>query len=234
MNESSKLLSIWRCQVEKDMAELVLPDGCRDLIATIDAYGKVDMLITGIDKNAYEVNVKKGSTVIGLRLKAGSRFCWERQVQNQMQTQINHLEACSALLTAMENRLDQSEAYLLQAIEDWVVEPDPLVLDFISSVNEHQSYQPDFMSDRSLRRKLVALGGAPPRYWLGLKRVRQTGLALLQSSKSLAEIAIEQQYSDQAHMSRDLKAWFGSSPKKLRDQQSRYWDNLRSNDAFNS
>ncbi|MGP1395971.1 MAG: helix-turn-helix domain-containing protein [Inquilinaceae bacterium] len=68
---------------------------------------------------------------------------------------------------------------------------------------------------RALQRLFRASGQMPPEYWLLLARARRAA-HLLRSPGSLADIALEAGYSDQAHMTRDFKRWFAVTPGRLR------------------
>eukprot|EP00873_Tetraselmis_striata_P011251 jgi/Tetstr1/431515/TSEL_002167.t1 len=54
-----------------------------------------------------------------------------------------------------------------------------------------------------------------PGFWLGLARARRAALRLREAA-SLAEIAADAGYSDQAHMTRAFRQWFGTTPARLR------------------
>ncbi|AEG93229.1 helix-turn-helix domain-containing protein [Ramlibacter tataouinensis] len=71
------------------------------------------------------------------------------------------------------------------------------------------------VSERSLERTTARATGQPPRYWRSLSRVRRAAMAL-RSPASLAEIAADHGYADQAHFSRECLRWLGQSPARLR------------------
>ncbi|WP_243402469.1 helix-turn-helix domain-containing protein [Tamilnaduibacter salinus] len=88
------------------------------------------------------------------------------------------------------------------------------------------------LSERSVRRKLAETTGAPPSYWRSLARVRQAGLALVQSDAPLASIAADFGFSDQPHMSREIRRWFGLTPLALRDNREQAIRRLTAPDVF--
>ncbi|ABW30471.1 transcriptional regulator, AraC family [Acaryochloris marina MBIC11017] len=74
------------------------------------------------------------------------------------------------------------------------------------------------ITPRTLQRLITSQTGQPPRFWLQLARVRQAALAL-KTSTPLKDIAHIHGYSDQSHMSREIKHWFGVSPSNLTPEQ---------------
>lgn len=71
------------------------------------------------------------------------------------------------------------------------------------------------VSSRTLRRRLVPLLGMAPRAWLAIRRFRDA-TALLAEARSLARLASDTGYSDQAHLSRECQRYAGHSPSALR------------------
>ncbi|MEC9402698.1 MAG: helix-turn-helix domain-containing protein, partial [Pseudomonadota bacterium] len=71
------------------------------------------------------------------------------------------------------------------------------------------------VSVRTLQRRFREQGLPPPEYWRLLARARRAA-GLLATEVPLVEIAAVCGFSDQAHMTRDLRRWFGRSPAQLR------------------
>lgn len=71
------------------------------------------------------------------------------------------------------------------------------------------------VSARTLQRLLRQKGLPAPDFWRRLGRARQAA-CLLRDSTNLTSIAYEAGYSDQAHMTRDFRRWFGLTPSQLR------------------
>jgi AraC-like DNA-binding protein len=72
------------------------------------------------------------------------------------------------------------------------------------------------LSERQLRRRFVAEVGLTPKVFSRLRRVRRTCADLLRhASSGIAAISYDHGYSDQAHLSRELRAVFGMSPQLL-------------------
>ncbi|WP_149814474.1 helix-turn-helix domain-containing protein [Serinicoccus marinus] len=69
-------------------------------------------------------------------------------------------------------------------------------------------------SDRQLRRRSSAAAGMGPKQLQQLARVR-AAYRLLHAGRTLAEAAVEAGYSDQAHMTRGMRAVAGTSPARI-------------------
>lgn len=72
------------------------------------------------------------------------------------------------------------------------------------------------VSLRSLQRHIAERTEAPLGFWRGLARARRCARLMLTQPDPLAEIAFASGYADQAHMSRDIRRWFGQTPMALR------------------
>jgi AraC-like DNA-binding protein len=77
------------------------------------------------------------------------------------------------------------------------------------------------VSERSLERLLRARTGRAPLFWKNLARARRSARALA-GFAPLSDIAADQGYADQAHMTRDLRRWFGAAPSSIRRDSKRY------------
>lgn len=72
------------------------------------------------------------------------------------------------------------------------------------------------LSERQLRRRFVAEVGLTPKVFSRLRRVRRACADLLHNAPSgIAAISYEHGYSDQAHLSREMRTVFGLSPQLL-------------------
>jgi AraC-like DNA-binding protein len=71
------------------------------------------------------------------------------------------------------------------------------------------------LSLRSLQRQFKRRDLPAPEFWRLLGRARRAALAL-RGTDPLAHIALDHGYADQAHFARDMRRWFGHSPRALR------------------
>jgi len=73
---------------------------------------------------------------------------------------------------------------------------------------------------RSLQRCVVGATGRPPVWWHRLARARRAALSL--ASETPAEVAAGAGYSDQAHLTRELRAFFAATPGQVRRGEGPY------------
>jgi AraC-like DNA-binding protein len=71
-------------------------------------------------------------------------------------------------------------------------------------------------SPRTLQRRIRASTGLPPKQWIALLRFREALQKLALARESLAQIAAEAGYSDQAHLTTELSRHAGMPPGRLR------------------
>lgn len=76
------------------------------------------------------------------------------------------------------------------------------------------------LSDRTLRRWFSRSTGVSPKRWLRLHRFDRVvrSAALRDPGATLASIAADHGYADQAHFSREIGAFIGAAPGRLRDR----------------
>nr|WP_255704449.1 helix-turn-helix domain-containing protein [Erythrobacter sp. SN021] len=75
------------------------------------------------------------------------------------------------------------------------------------------------VSIRTFQRVVNEAMGRSPAWWRRLARVRRVAakIASIQARQdSLVEMAVDAGFSDQAHMTRELQHWLGTTPGQLR------------------
>lgn len=184
---------------------VVLPDGCRDLILLRPAQGEPSWFVSPLADTAYPVASAAGQAYIGLRFHPAARIDAPR------------------LLAALRAR-DGSAlpwdavAPLVEAVHDHV-HLDARIVEALTALSECTSVAAARrrlgVGARSMERLLAAGTGRPPGYWRGLARIRRAARDL-SGNQTLAEIAADHGYADQAHMNRAFRAWFGCSPGRFR------------------
>lgn len=101
--------------------------------------------------------------------------------------------------------------------------PDPVIrscvmelLDTHGNARIGELAQAAGISERQLRRRFLSAVGLTPKHFSRSIRVRAACITLAQSpSASLASVALEAGYADQAHLSREIAAVFGSTARGL-------------------
>ena len=198
------VLATWTFRTAHSTDAAVLPDGCRDLIVA-DRGGARRWFSAELASHAYVVEIEAGTELQGLRLRPGAR--------------IRH----DALCRFMKGR-DASTLLENDAVLEFVEVPGGIreILDCLATA-EHgllRCARALGVTPRTLQRTVKAATGESPSFWSQLARVRRAarGLAL---GTTLAGLADEHGYADQAHMTRDIRRWMGVTPTRFAADRAR-------------
>lgn len=197
------LLEHWTFQATAHGETSVLPDGCCDLIVKQAAGAAPVWFMTDLAQTSTPVHSRCGDRYNGFRLRPG--------------VQIDR----AGLLASMEGGLSDA------AIKDRLqchVRQNPAVSEALACLAGNKAGVAKAAADlgvqtRSLQRLLKRSTGQTPVFWMRLARVRQLAASLAQSGLrpvSLAELAYDMGYADQAHMSRETRHWLGLTPRQIR------------------
>jgi AraC-like DNA-binding protein len=212
----------------------VLPDGCADLVWI----GEAPAVVAGPATGPVIVPLAPGKIVVGLRLRPGA-------VPNLLGVPASELSnrdtplagiwgAATDFLSAqliearsIENKLAMAEAAVAARIAD-AGPPDRSMAAAIRWLARHPAGRVEDlagfldMGGRRLHRRFVAAVGYGPKTFQRVLRLQRV-LALAgcgQRPAGLAMMALGTGYADQAHMSRELRALTGRSPRELLDGAS--------------
>lgn len=196
----SAVLDVWSHVAQNASRAVVLPDGCRDLILRMPPGGPPRWFVSSLDNTAYAVESTAGELFVGYRLRPGA------QVDE------------TALLSSVRDRRDPDVTSILSLLDD-CVRLDGRVVEALNNLSNTSSVADATrqlgVSERSLERLVMMNTERTPSYWRNLARVRRAARAL-SGRESLAAIAADHGYTDQAHLSRDFQRWFGTSPSLFR------------------
>lgn len=205
------ILQHWSFTVVDALADtIVVPDGCRDLIIQVQPDGCRQCMVSDLDTQAYQVDTTAGMQFIGYRFQPAAIVDTKKLL---------HATRCM-------NYLDP-QAVLSVVAEcvqiNWRLD------EVLKSLSEKQTValasHSIGVSERTVERLVKTSTGYPPAFWKALARLRKAAKAIVCTTNanfdekfSLAEIAIQNGYADQAHMSREFKRWFGVTPRSFRSQ----------------
>lgn len=184
----------WTSRISQPQVFTVLPDGCRDILVHKSAAGTT-ISLTDIDFRPRPTILRPGDEMIGYRLRPG------------LQLDVHNLRASDipdAIAHAKTAKTD-----LRHAIEALGTDGTPV----------HKVAKRLGVSLRSLQRKLARQKMPPPEFWRLLGRARRSAAALA-SDLPLADIAGMHGYSDQSHMTRACRYWFGHTPMQIRQSRA--------------
>ena len=197
---SENVLATWEVATKSQATSVVVPDGCRDLILFSQVGNKNRWFVTPLFDEMHKVVLSRGSMMIGFRMRPGIRVA-EKKLLESMPEQGFDWNEIRDRLDTFTTRKDSVEEALNCLASD--VKTVAQVAKEIGTVQ------------RTLQRLLLRETGRSPVYWMMLARARKAARAL-SSSLCLVDIAELHGYADQAHMSREFKRWFNTSPSALR------------------
>lgn len=198
----SVILARWSHRTADDSCATIVPDGCRDLILQRSPGGRPRWFLSPLDERSRHVQVAAGTIMRGFRLRPGVRID-ER-----------------ALLALTQTPRFQ-EGDLSECIRDFSVLSTPVAEALACLASEARTVRAAAVllgiTPRTLQRLLMHETGRPPSFWARLARARRAGRALL-CGHALSDVAFEQGFADQAHMTREFRRWFGLTPLKARHE----------------
>ncbi|MGE0812167.1 MAG: helix-turn-helix domain-containing protein [Vicinamibacterales bacterium] len=196
---SGVVLDVWHHAGPDDHGTLVLPDGCRDLIVRQRPGARPAWSVSALFDTAGLVPGAPGARFSGLRFHPAAVI------------------DVDGLLVAARALDDADVRALLPRIDDFVT-LDLRLADALAGLSVAASVSQAArrlgVSERTLERHARAGTGRAPAYWKNLARVRRAARALVEAD-SIAGVAAEHGFADQAHMTRQFRTWFGLPPGRL-------------------
>ena len=201
---SALILETWSHNRDAQSNALVVPDGCRDIIFEESASGNVACFISPLVQSAYEVQIPAGVKMQGFRLQPG--------------TTIDEDALFSCITAPAFQPFAQSDwvdtvCYLKPSVKEALL---GLRMEYedLGTLSKNLG-----VSGRTLQRHVKKETGQAPSFWVGLVRARRCAKMILRG-EPLVEAAMSVGYSDQPHMTRELKRWFNCTPAMIRGKQN--------------
>ena len=191
---------IWQFSGQLGEVGPILPDGCQDLIVSLKAAEVPHWFLTGLYDKPTQPEQHVVQQMIGFRLKPGVEI--DAQALLASVRSLNSFDAdCINEKIAAHSKLDARVNEALSCIES-VQAP-------IANCARELGVQ-----ERTLQRLLKSKTGRTPTYWRQLARARKAGRQKLEGA-DWAGFAYDTGFSDQAHMTREFKRWFGTTPARF-------------------
>lgn len=201
---------IWHTRTTSDGVFTAGLDGNWDIIISKTARN-VHVTVNGIGKHAVKVPYTAGIDSVGIALKPGV-FLQDLKGKDIVDSQhtlskgdISYVEISEQLFKIPD--FDSAEKFVDELIENGILLINPVV----SSLNGGDTKG---ISDRSLRRHTTHTTGLSPYFFHQIQRAQQA-TQLLQQGMPIAQAAIEAGYTDQAHMTKAVKALMGLTPAQI-------------------
>ena len=193
---SQNIISCWHAECVPESADVVLPDGCRDLIVKTVPGMNPQWFVSELYDRAMVCRVDTRTGFTGFRLKPG--------VMIQEEALLHHINTLQYPTDAVHTFLDD------------FITCDPCVDEALACLAQGQDSVSQAsstlgVSTRTLQRLIGRKTGRTPGFWFRLARVR-TAAQLLAGASGLADIADSCGFSDQSHMNREFRLWFRTTP----------------------
>ncbi|QUS56221.1 helix-turn-helix domain-containing protein [Pseudovibrio brasiliensis] len=194
------LAQVWHHSGQLGVSGPILPDGCRDLIVTEVEGDRPAWQVSELFDEPHQTDRITVNRMIGFRLKPG--------------TQVNE----PALLAELKGLGSWDEATIYQLLADHT-RLNTRVSDALGCIAEEQlsiaaSAGALGVTLKTLQRTLARHTSRSPVYWRQLARIRKAARRI-EAVESWADFALDNGFSDQAHMSREFQRWFGVSPMQF-------------------
>jgi AraC-like DNA-binding protein len=193
----SVVLEHWQVAALAGDPVVIYPDGCRDVIWWQSPGQAPGWRVTPLDLSARHLQGFAGAQMQGFRLQPGAVVhadllaVLRADCPDEAASVIPHMAAVPANL---------AEVFAV-----CTAEPLPNAASLARRLG---------VTLRSLQRLTAATTGQGPLYWLRLSRLR-CALGLAQKNLALSEVAYAAGFADQAHFSREARAFYGESPARL-------------------
>ncbi|GHB24179.1 hypothetical protein GCM10007094_10280 [Pseudovibrio japonicus] len=191
------LAQIWQHAGALGTSGPILPDGCRDLIVA-EIEGRAPLWqVTDLYDTPHQTGGAVVNRMIGFRLKPG--------------VEVNQPDLIKALGTIGS----WDETTICNILSDHTA-LNPRVSEALGCIAEEQlsiaaSAGALGVTLKTLQRLLAQHTNRAPVYWRQLARIRKTSRHI-DTAESWADFALDNGFSDQAHMTREFQRWFGVSP----------------------
>jgi len=197
MNDS--LCSIWNSHTRVKTSALIIPDGCRDIIMKRIDGEQPYCFVSPLFDHTETIVIEENTSLIGFRMKPGVHIS-EKELLKAVTKKSCQTEDIHSLLDDFTN-INHATEEALNCLSNHV-----------NSVK--QAATTLGVSTRTLQRLIYNNTDRTPNYWFQLARARRTARDLCKPIP-LVNIAETHGFSDQSHMSREIKRWFSISPSEI-------------------
>ncbi len=218
---------------EATYAQPVLPDGCIDVVAV-----EHELVLAGPATRSTTLHLAPGTVTVGVRFRTGAAPAllgtsaaelrdrdtrpdelWGR-VGDELAARVaepsNAAARLGVIVAALTKRVDTARVpdAVVAHVASLLECPDQHVAPLARAVG---------LSDRQLRRRVEEAVGYPPRTLARIQRFQRFLRATRASMprRSLATLAAEAGYADQAHLTRESRTLTGLTPVALLDWEAR-------------
>ncbi len=198
------IIDTWHFQTNESQTEVVIPDGCNDVILKTRNGGSPSWMVSVLQDGCLKTELVAGSQLFGFRILPGTRIQEDALLAKLYASKANELDASQIIQDYCSQHQYIDEA--LQTLSSF-------------EITVSVAAQRLTVNQRALQRLVRKETGKTPMFWIRLAKVRRTARDVL-LGMPLGDCAFNNGYADQAHMSREIKHWLGTTPSKLPEQTS--------------
>jgi AraC-like DNA-binding protein len=207
---AARVACVWHQVSETDTIQLVVPDACVDLI-----WGPDGLFVAGPDTGPMPTAMAAGDTHVGIRFRPGAVGDFFGVPLGELRDRRIPLSVLPgppiAPVDGMGPRLDAMRAAVRARLAGSAT-PDPAARAIATALRMGRTVGEvawDLgLSERQLQRRSVTSFGYAPKTLQRIVRF-QRALRLARAGVPLAEVAVTAGYTDQAHLSHDVKRLSG-------------------------
>ncbi|MBA2772574.1 MAG: AraC family transcriptional regulator [Nocardioidaceae bacterium] len=215
----ARIACTWEQRPAADSLQLIVPDGCVDLIWLADR----ELVIAGPDTGPREVWLPAALWSLGVRFRPGAAGGFLGIPASEVRDQQVFADAIlgGSEYQLIEDLADGESSRRRAILVEWALGrtpmPDPLVAAAAARLSTSGSRVSDVardlgVSERSLHRRVTAAVGYGPKTLARILRLRQ----LSRPTKApLADRAIAAGYASQAHMNEEVRRLTGQTPVRF-------------------
>lgn len=201
-SEADHAIALWSFYANERCNDRVVPDGCCDIIVKNHRdRGSPRWFISELSAATYDVVSNPGDEMLGIRLEPGVQIDQLALNEWTKSHSVRDLFIADQVDEFCQRSLMLSEALQCLSSEE---------IDSVQEAARHLG-----VSHRTLQRLVKNETQRPPYFWFSLARMRRTAKSLYKFDR-MAEAAAAFHFSDQAHMTRDLKQWLGMTPNQIK------------------
>lgn len=198
------IIDTWHAQATKSVTEIVIPDGCNDVILKLRKNTAPEWRVSSLQDGSRAVQIDAEAQLYGFRLLPGTRIEESAMLAKLYTGSVGEHDAPMIIQDYCSQHRHIDEA--LQILKSPEIS--------VSAAAERLT-----LNQRGLQRLIRQETGRTPLFWVRLAKVRRTARDIM-LGMPLGDCAFKNFYADQAHMSREIKHWLGITPSKLPEQIS--------------
>ncbi len=219
--------TVWKRRAEAETRDYrIVPDGCLDLI-----WSDEGLVVAGPDTGPHFGRSTPDASIVGLRFAPGAgptvlgvpaHALTDQRLSASVLWPTVYVDELTDRLAAADRPGRVLESIAMERLTS-VGPPDPvpsaIAGDLRAGRSVAETARQAGLSERQLHRRCLAAFGYGPKT---LARVLRLGraLALARSGMPLVDVGVSAGYADQAHLSREVRALTGVSPRSLLAQPS--------------